>query len=114
MITIKGIDPNMIANNLYPFEPVHPGELLKEEIEFRGISQRKFSEQIGICYSVFNEILNCKRPVTTKLAILIEAALGIEADMLIRLQTSYNLQTARNDNRIITKFNEIRKMAMFF
>ena len=33
MITIKGIDPHMIANNLMPFEPVHPGELLKEELK---------------------------------------------------------------------------------
>ena len=33
MIEIKGIDPKMIANNLEPFEPTHPGELLKDEIE---------------------------------------------------------------------------------
>ena len=26
----------MIANNLMPSEPVHPGTLLKEEIEYRG------------------------------------------------------------------------------
>jgi len=111
MITIKGVDNRMIANNLMPFEPVHPGELLKEEIEFRGISQRKFSSQIGFCYSVLNEILNCKRPVGTELAIMIEAALGIEADMLVRMQTSYDMQVARKDKKIIDKFNEIRKFA---
>ena len=27
MVTIKGIDPKMIANNLEPSEPTHPGEL---------------------------------------------------------------------------------------
>jgi len=113
MITIKGVDSHMIANNLMPFEPVHPGELLKEEIEYRGISQRKLSDEIGVCYSVLNEILNCKRPVNTELAILVEAALGIEADMLIRMQASYNMQVARNDKRIINRFNEIRKLAMF-
>ena len=32
MIEIEGIDPKMIANNLEPFEPTHPGELLKDEI----------------------------------------------------------------------------------
>ena len=41
MVTIKGTDPRMIANNLEPSEPTHPGELLKEEIEYRGISQKK-------------------------------------------------------------------------
>lgn len=30
----------MIANNLELSEPMHPGELLKEEIEYRGISQK--------------------------------------------------------------------------
>jgi plasmid maintenance system antidote protein VapI len=33
----------MIANNLTPYEPTHPGEVLKEEIEYRGISQRKLA-----------------------------------------------------------------------
>ena len=36
MITVKGINPKMIANNVEPFEPTHPGELLKEEIEYLG------------------------------------------------------------------------------
>ena len=37
MITLKGVDPTMIANNLTPSEPVHPGEILKDEIAYRGI-----------------------------------------------------------------------------
>ena len=32
MITFtKGINPNMIANNLEPFRPTHPGEVLKRQ-----------------------------------------------------------------------------------
>ncbi|MDR2806187.1 MAG: addiction module antidote protein, HigA family, partial [Dysgonamonadaceae bacterium] len=27
--------------------PVHPGEILKEEIEYRGLSQRKLAMQMG-------------------------------------------------------------------
>ena len=30
MIELEGVNPNMIANNLEPFEPTHPGELLKD------------------------------------------------------------------------------------
>ena len=33
MITIEGVDPRMIANNLTPYRPVHPGELLKDEFK---------------------------------------------------------------------------------
>ena len=35
MIKIEGVDPKMIANNLTPSEPIHPGEILKDEIEYR-------------------------------------------------------------------------------
>ncbi len=91
MITIKGIDPRMIANNLTPYEPTHPGEVLKEEIEYRGISQRKLAAQMGVAYSVLNEVLNCKHPVTTEYALLFEAALGVEAGIFYawRLITIY-------------------------
>ena len=58
MITIKGIDPKMIANNIEPFEPTHPGEVLKEEIECRGISQKELSRQTGIPYTALNVVLN--------------------------------------------------------
>ena len=37
MIKIEGVDPKMIANNLTPSELIHPGEILKDEIEYRGI-----------------------------------------------------------------------------
>ena len=112
MITINGVDTKMIANNLTPYRPIHPGEILKDEIEYRGISQRKLASQMGISYSVLNEILNCKRPVNTEFAILVEAALNIDADTLIRMQSSYNMQIARKDKKIIDRFNEIRKLAV--
>ena len=35
MSKIDNIDPKMIANNITPFEPTHPGEILKDEIEYR-------------------------------------------------------------------------------
>ena len=76
MITITEVNPKMIANNLEPAFPTHPGEVLKDEIEYRGIPQRKLAEQIGIGYSVLNEILNARRSVTEKTAMLFEAALG--------------------------------------
>jgi len=35
----------MIANNLKPFQPTHPGEVLKDELEYRGISQRGLAKE---------------------------------------------------------------------
>lgn len=86
------IDMTLLANNLTSFVPSHPGELLKDEIEFRGLSQRKLASEMGVSYTVLNEILNCKRPVKIEFALLIEAALKIDAALLINMQTRYNLQ----------------------
>ena len=36
----------------------HPGEVLKEELEARGMSQKKFSELLNVPYTQLNEILN--------------------------------------------------------
>ena len=80
-----------------PYIPIHPGETLKDELQYRGISQKKFAEVLDISYPFLNEILNCKRPITTSFAILVEASLGIKAYMLVNLQTDYDLQVARKD-----------------
>lgn len=100
-----------MGNLGYPYSPTHPGEILKEEIEYRGISQKNLSKQMGVSYSMLNEILNAKRPITETLALCFEAALGVEAEMLVNLQTRYNMQIARKDNRLKSRLQEIRRIA---
>ena len=111
MIQIQGVDPRMIANNLTPYEPTHPGELLKDEIEYRGISQRKLAAQVGVAYSVLNEVLNAKRPVSTEYALLFEAALDVESEMLIKMQADYDMQTIRQNKSWIERLANIRNVA---
>ena len=111
MIKIQGIDPDMIANNLTPAYPTHPGEVVKDEIEYRGISQRKLAEQMGISYKMLNDILNGRRPMTTAIAMLLEAALGVPADSLMRLQLKYNMQQATRDKSFMERLAQIRKYA---
>ena len=111
MITIKGVDPSMIANNLEPLQPVHPGEMIKDEIECRGISQKKFAEQTGIPYTALNEVLNGKRPVSTEYALLLETALGIEAGIWIKTQADYDLVTAKRNQSFAKRLAKIRETA---
>lgn len=110
MITIKGVDPKMIANNLTPTQPTHPGGLLKEEIEYRGISQKKLATQIGVPYTMLNEILNGKRAINVQFALLIEAALGIDAELWINMQMRYNMQTAKQDKNLAERLDGLRKI----
>jgi len=95
----------------FPFRPVHPGELLKDELEYRHLSQKAVAKQLGLPYTAFNEILNGKRPVTTDFALFMEAALGVPAYILIGMQTDYNLQMAQKDNKLNKRLAEIRKVA---
>ncbi len=89
--------------------PIHPGEILKDELEARNMSQRKFASLIGVSYSVLNEIINGKRPVTTEYALKIEAATDIPAYIWIDMQARYNMQTARNDRKLSAILDNIRK-----
>lgn len=99
------------ANNIKSFRPYHPGELVKEELECRRIKQKDFANKFGLSYTALNEILNGKRQITTEFALFLEAALGINADLLVRMQTDYNIQVARKNGRLIDKLNNIRKIA---
>ncbi len=90
---------------------VHPGELLKEEVDERKLSQRKLAEQMGVSYKVLNDILNCRRPVTTQTAMLFEAALGISASLLMRMQLDYNMQQAASDPSFMERLKKVRKYA---
>ena len=74
--------------------PTHPGDVLKEELECRKISQKKFSEVLGVSYTMLNEILNGKRPITSDFALMVEAALDINAELLVNMQTRYNMAAA--------------------
>ena len=103
-----------MGNLGYGAYPTHPGEVLKDEIEERGISQRQLAESVGLTYSVVNEILNAHRPLTAKTALMFEAALDVPADSLMYLQTKYNMQTARKDSSLLDVINRIRRVAALF
>lgn len=87
----------------------HPGDVLKEELEARGISQKKFSEVLSVPYTQLNEILNGKRPVTTDFALMMEAALGINPELLINMQTRYNMSVARQKKHLLARLIDIKK-----
>jgi len=111
MITLPHTNPDMIANNLTPFEPTHPGELIREELEERKVSQAKLAQQIGVSPSLLNEVVNGKRAVNTELALLLEAALGISAHIWLELQTDYNMFMAKSDAPFMSRLASIRRIA---
>ena len=104
----------MEANKMEPFEPTHPGEVVKDEIEYRGISQRALASQIGVSYTQLNEVLNGKRTLNTEMALLISAALDIDAEPLLVMQTRYDVINARRNQSFVSRLSSVRKIAAAF
>ncbi len=111
MITLANTQSDMISNNLIAFEPTHPGELIRDEIESLGISQSKLAERIGVSPSLLNEVINGKRAVNTELALLLEASIGVPADVWLKLQAEYNMQVAKSDDTFMRRLANIRRIA---
>ena len=114
MIRAKDVAEERIANNMISSELIHPGEIIKEEIMARGLTQKELAQQMGVSYTVFNEILNGKRPVTTEYALLLEAALGTDANIWLGLQADYNMQRFKQDRSLMKRLEKIRKIAAVF
>ena len=79
--------------NPAPFMAVHPGMMIKPELEERVISQKDFAKMLGVQASHLSEVLNGKRAITKDLAVKIEGAIGLPAKMLLSAQTQYDLES---------------------
>ena len=114
MVHVEGVNDNMVANNLEPFYLTHPGEVIKDELEYRGISQRRLAKEIGVPPSQLNELLNAKRALSAEMALLIEQALGLDAAPLLSLQIKYNLLSAKRNKSFLERLKDITKIAAVF
>ncbi len=105
------MNKSIMSDNSFGAYPTHPGEVLKEEIEYRKISQRKLAESIGMSHTALNEILNSRRSITTTTAYLFEAALGVPAALLLRIQLRYDMQMAKSDKKLLDRLASVKKIA---
>ena len=102
MIHIKGKPDNMIANNLTPFAATHPGELIKDELKERHMTQKQLEELTGIQQSVISETINGKRSLSLTFAMALEKVMGITATFWMNMQTKYDIDVAniaKRDNK---------------
>ena len=73
----------------------HPGWLLAEELEVRGMSQRELARRIGRPFQVVNEIVRGRKSITAETALQLEAEFGTRAYIWLGLQSKYDLYVAR-------------------
>ena len=111
MVHVEGKEDKIIANNLEPHYLTHPGEVIKDELVFRGISQRRLAAEIGVPASQLNEVLNAKRPLSAEMALLIGQALDLDAEPLLSLQMKYNLLSAKRNKSFFEHLKKIPRIA---
>lgn len=74
---------------------VHPGELLAEELEVRGLTQRALATAMERPVQAINEIVRGKKAITAETAVQLEDALGIPAHLWLNMQSTFDLRRAR-------------------
>ncbi len=93
----------MAQKDLIPFKASHPGSLVKDELDYRGVKQKDFAHDIDMQPSMLNEIIKGKRAITAQIALILEKALGINADYWLRHQSQYDLDVERIKEKNIKK-----------
>lgn len=72
-----------------------PGDLIREELEARGWTQKKLAQIMGTDAGLVSQIVNGKRAITAKTANELALAFGTSADLWMNLQVTYHLATAK-------------------
>jgi addiction module HigA family antidote len=70
---------------------VHPGLVLKDELEERGVRQSVLAAHIGVLPKTINEICRQKRGISAEMAVKLSLALGASPQFWINLQKNWEL-----------------------
>ncbi len=83
-ITIKAVN----------LPPIHPGEILADELAEIGVSVAALSRALDVPQSRMAEIVSGKRNITADTALRLAAYFGTSARLWINLQATYDLKMA--------------------
>ena len=75
--------------------PIHPGEVLAEELEELGVSPTELSRQIRVPANRISQIINGKRAVTGDTALRLAHWFGTSPQFWMNLQSSYDVRKAK-------------------
>jgi addiction module HigA family antidote len=81
--------------------PVHPGELVKANLEELGLSVAVAASAIGVTRQQLHNVISGRSAVTPEMSLRFEKAFGGGADMWLRMQVAYDLARARRHEKKI-------------
>jgi addiction module HigA family antidote len=85
--------------------PIHPGEILADELEERGMSALALAKALHVPANRISQIIAGKRGMTADTALRLSQLLGTTPEFWINLQKSYELRLAEQE-----RGKEIRRL----
>ena len=73
------------------YTPVHPGEVLKDEIDEVGLTQSALAKHIGVLPKTINEICRGKRGISAEMAMKLSKSLGGSPQFWLTLQNNWEI-----------------------
>ncbi len=77
--------------------PIHPGEVLKDELEELGLSAEALSREIHVPANRISQIVAGRRGITADTALRLGHWFGMSAEFWLNLQKSYELRLAAQE-----------------
>lgn len=74
--------------------PIHPGEILKDELDEIGVSRSELARQINVPPNRVKQIIQGKRDITDDTAVRLGHWFKTNAEFWLNLQTAYDLRKA--------------------
>jgi len=81
-------------NHRSGMRPVHPGEILRDELEELDMSARALADALNVPANRVSAILNGTRGITADTALRLSRYLGTTPEVWMNLQKSFELRTA--------------------
>ncbi len=78
-------------------KPIHPGRILKREIDARGLSANKLALALRVPSGRITQIVNGKRGIPAETALRLSRYFGNSARFWMNLQTRYDVAKAERD-----------------
>ncbi len=77
--------------------PIHPGEILREELSEAGLSSRALAAALGVPTNRITTILNQRRAITADTALRLARFFRTSPEFWLNLQTAYDLKVAARE-----------------
>jgi addiction module HigA family antidote len=75
--------------------PIHPGEILREELQEAGLSARQLAKALGVPVNRVTSILREERGITADTALRLARYFGSTPEFWLNLQSAYDLRHAQ-------------------